>query len=437
MKTVIKEVMMGLLLVSCVENASVREESQVCGTEVHNEQCVDSLYDSGVECNVKVINGLDMRCFLSQEEKNTIRKIESKFNHVLLENIDVIEQYTYSFEDYERITSLELKVFNEVLMRYGYKTPSEDDFLERIKRHLGVNPDQFYFSEFYPHNLSFAEDLYIVERCMKISTKYRLALFTHYSFNTFFSFERKIDTIDAYGLDVTIHDVNSDIVVDIKRIETEIYANLFLFNDSKSAKVWLINNDLQFFDEIRHYEDREVNERKLSNYLAEVPNEYDDYDVSLHVNEIRSVWKGQDILNLVYEKTDSAIVAYEEDKKRKMDIKAFDLLAMYLLRYCGKRINEYEMDFVELICRFAKMEVSLNKKHAKEECHGYFNVEGTSISYNLLNDKVMEFAKEENYFGIEGFDEVLKVVEWDRVHDPRGSNEYEPFDYRTLNDCSE
>lgn len=79
----------------------------------------------------------------------------------------------------------------------------------------------------------------------------------------------------------------------------------------------------------------------------------------------------------------------------------------------------------------------LNKKHAKEECHGYFNVEGTSISYNLLNDKVMEFAKEENYFGIEGFDEVLKVVEWDREHDPRGSNEYEPFDYRTLNDCSE
>lgn len=55
----------------------------------------------------------------------------------------------------------------------------------------------------------------------------------------------------------------------------------------------------------------------------------------------------------------------------------------------------------------------------------------------MLNDKVMEFAKEENYFGIEGFDEVLKVVEWDRVHDPRGSNEYEPFDYRTLNDCSE
>ena len=38
-----------------------------------------------------------------------------------------------------------------------------------------------------------------------------------------------------------------------------------------------------------------------------------------------------------------------------------------------------------------------------------------------------------NQFYIENFDEVLKLLQWDEIHDPQGDNtKYETFDYSTL-----
>ena len=142
------------------------------------------------------------------------------------------------------------------------------------------------------------------------------------------------------------------------------------------------------------------------------------------------------MMNLVQEKTDSAIVAYEEDKSRKLDIKAFDMLAKYLFKYKDHKYNgspcNTNPDFVKNACNFAMMEVYLNKKHSHENKNGYFNIESSSLTYRLFNDELLNVAKKENYFNIESFDEVLKVIEWDKEHDPQGSNDYYPFDYTTL-----
>jgi hypothetical protein len=51
----------------------------------------------------------------------------------------------------------------------------------------------------------------------------------------------------------------------------------------------------------------------------------------------------------------------------------------------------------------------------------------------VLSDEVLEVAKKNNYYGIPNFDEVLKVIAWDREHDPQGSKFNDsPFDYATL-----
>lgn len=67
------------------------------------------------------------------------------------------------------------------------------------------------------------------------------------------------------------------------------------------------------------------------------------------------------------------------------------------------------------------------------EWHGWFNQECASLSYSVLSDEVLEVAQKNNYYGIPNFDEVLKVIAWDREHDPQGSKFNDsPFDYATL-----
>lgn len=413
----------------------------------NSENSVDletQLVDDSTE--VKVLNYNEkgdvkektMKIFLTKEEENSVRTVERKLNRRLFENSEYAYEYrTESLEDFQHYTSAALKALHEVLKLYGYKAPDEATFLRKLKETWYFKQDEVYkspdFMTFFVNPKSVDDDHTCLENDYQASIKYRVVLWYGFSVFNVFSFEKQVTSRDTFGVEYTRYDENSDIVVDIDKVKHDIYANLYLFNDSKVAKTWLLANDFEFFNKINCFEDREVNEKKLKAYLNKVPDFYDDY-YNNYDNALSAVyiWTGQDMMNLVFEKTDSAIVAYEADKRRSLDTKAFDLLFMYI-----EKCRDYEdfytdPDFIKSACDFARMEISLNKKHALKDKNGYFNMESTSLSYRLLNDKILAFAKKENYFNIESFDEVLKVIEWDKKHDPQGSNDYHPFDYTTL-----
>ena len=54
----------------------------------------------------------------------------------------------------------------------------------------------------------------------------------------------------------------------------------------------------------------------------------------------------------------------------------------------------------------------------------------------MFDEELLEFAKKENFFDIESFDEVLKVIEWDKGTHHDSDDIYPggciPFDYTTL-----
>ncbi len=215
-----------------------------------------------------------------------------------------------------------------------------------------------------------------------------------------------------------------------------------MFHDSKAACIWLLCNDMDFFRNLMFEygfdKDKDVNKRIMDERLKAQSNEYDDvlpdrasasnglfytFDEDKHLRIHKNLW------HQIYELTDSAISYYEEDHKRALKIKYFEMLSNYMQRYAPDDLTAR----AELYCNFARMEVDLNKKHSHEDKNGYFNMESVSTSHVLLREEELEEAKKHNYFGIENFDEVLKLLQWDEIHDPQGDNtKYEPFDYSTL-----
>ena len=318
--------------------------------------------------------------------------------------------------------------------------PEEVAFYKKIKDIYGEDYHDFFKStDFLSPVIDFEsvnEDYHVLEFASKLSLKYRMAWFGGYSNSRVFSFKKRILSKDTFGLEYERFDENSDIVFDIKNLKFNICANLYIFNESKAAKVWLMTNNMDFFNYINCWEDREKKKKKLKKYLNSVPDDYETYDVNKDRSLVGYLWQGQDIFNLVLEKTDSAIIAYEEDKSRKLDIKAFDLLFMYLDKCRTLKHKRTDANFVKLICNFAKIEVSLNKKHANKEKHGYFNFVCQSRASSLFDKELLELAKKEHYFNIDSFDEVLKVIEWDKGDHHNSENTYPggciPFDYSTL-----
>lgn len=442
-----------LNLCGCVEisqqkNVEFKENESAFGESV---EIKDSLSYSNNEfgCEIKILNcDLDvssnvdtMKINLTKEEERIVRDVERTYNRLLFENAEYApEYYIESLEKFQKYTSINLRALNNLLTLYGYKAPDETTFYKKIKEICVGDCHKFYKSfDFLTAITDFEsrkEDPSVLGYGYQLSTKYRMAWFHGRYTTKIITFEKEVECKDTFGFEYVKYDENSDIVVDIKKIKFNINANLYVFNDNKAAKVWLMNNYLDFFNDIRCYEDREVNEIKLKNYLSSVPDDYETHDVSGDIHKTDKLWIGKDIFDLVFEKTDSAIVAYEADKRNKLDIKAFDLLFMYLDKYHTEAYMRTKFSFIRKICYFAKMEVELNKKHAAEEKHGYFNFVCQSRVSSLLDDELLEFAKKENYFNIESFDEVLKVIEWDKEshYDPNETypDGCVPFDYTTL-----
>lgn len=406
-------------------------------------------------------NKENMNANLTKGGENIVRAREESYNQRLLHAEEEITK-TETLVEFEEYVSIVFDVFNKALKQYGYKTPDNSSFQKRVNDLWLIDQETVLkFHDFFSFDNAFSDTFarnssvvnsYLELDARHISTKYNLVLFTPRLITYFFTFKKTIKVEDGYGDEIDVYDVNSEITINSKFLLHDVFANLFVFNGSKAAKTWLMTNDLDFFNRIEYWEDREVNEKKLKKYLNSVPDEYDNFEIEdvFKVNDcwgrfgdrevgfmqLADIWCGDDMMNLVQEKTDSAIVAYEEDKSRKLDIKAFDLLAKYLFKYKDVKYNGSSCNtnpyFVKKACIFAMMEVTLNKKHSHENKNGYFNIESTSLSYRLFNDELLDVAKKENYFNIKSFDEVLKVIEWDKEHDPQGSNDYSPFDYTTL-----
>lgn len=232
-------------------------------------------------------------------------------------------------------------------------------------------------------------------------------------------------------------------------LDRVLYTHMFLFNESKAAKNWLFNNYINFFFyKISSYDDDdEVNRKKLSYMLKHCTNDYGvitmkmppEYDGPNKEKLLEHGLAGRNhnMMKLIFDETDKAITEYEKDESVGLNIQAFEMISEYFWEKWATMQREKSLESspneIETLCIFAKMEVSLNKKHCRSRRHGWFNQECASLSYSVLSDEVLEVAKKNNYYGIPNFDEVLKVIAWDREHDPQGSKFNDsPFDYATL-----
>lgn len=232
-------------------------------------------------------------------------------------------------------------------------------------------------------------------------------------------------------------------------LDRVLYTHMFLFNESKAAKNWLFNNYINFFFyKISSYDDDdEVNRKKLSYMLKHCTNDYGVITMKMPPEyegpnketllEHGLAGRNHNMMKLIFDETDKAITKYENDESVGLNTQAFEMISEYFWEKWAttKRENSLKSspNEIETLCMFAKMEVSLNKKHCRSRRHGWFNQECASLAYRVLSDEVLEVAKKNNYYGIPNFDEVLKVIAWDREHDPEGSGFNDsPFDYATL-----
>ena len=354
-------------------------------------------------------------------------------------------------------------VLGNYLFSHGYKKISEEQFRQRVK--------YIFFNDC--HNEDWLNEVNLIDslgsnykdswHCM--SLKYRIYLEEYVN-----DLGKNVDIKGAKfindGFDPDMGTpinpridresfINGELVLEGEwtrislNLDRVLYTHMYLFNDSKAAKNWLLTNLIDFFfDEIRTYDDDdEVNRKKLLYMLKHCTNDYGvitmkmppEYDGPNKEKLLEHGLAGRNhnMMKLIFDETDKAITEYEKDESVGLNIQAFEMVREYFWEKWATMQREKSLESspneIETLCIFAKMEVSLNKKHCRSRRHGWFNQECASLSYSVLSDEVLEVAKKNNYYGIPNFDEVLKVIAWDREHDPQGSKFNDsPFDYATL-----
>lgn len=354
-------------------------------------------------------------------------------------------------------------VLGNYLFSHGYKKISEEQFRQRVK--------YIFFNDC--HNEDWLNEVNLIDslgsnykdswHCM--SLKYRIYLEEYVN-----DLGKNVDIKGAKfindGFDPDMGTpinpridresfINGELVLEGEwtrislNLDRVLYTHMYLFNDSKAAKNWLLTNLIDFFfDEIRTYDDDdEVNRKKLSYMLKHCTNDYGVITMKMPPEyegpnketllEHGLAGRNHNMMKLIFDETDKAITEYEKDESVGLNIQAFEMISEYFWEKWATMQREKSLESspneIETLCIFAKMEVSLNKKHCRSRRHGWFNQECASLSYSVLSDEVLEVAKKNNYYGIPNFDEVLKVIAWDREHDPQGSKFNDsPFDYATL-----
>lgn len=406
-----------------------------------------------------------MESELLDKSKQILKDFKIKFEKKYEDTSDK-GHYFENKEDAVSGAKAYITVLGNYLFSHGYKKISENEFRQRVKK--------FFFDD-YSNEVMFKEIILIdslspetdfEEKWHCMSLKYRIYLEEYIDL-----LGKNVDIKGAKfindGFDPDMGEpinpridmesfINGELVLDKERttspslkLDKVLYTHMYLFNDSKAAKIWFLNNHIDFFfDEIRSYDDDdEVNRKKLSYMLKHCTNDYGvitmkmppDYDGPNKEKLLEHGLAGRNhnMMKLIFDETDKAITEYEKDESVGLNIQAFEMVREYFWEKWATMQREKSLESspneIETLCIFAKMEVSLNKKHCRSRRHGWFNQECASLSYSVLSDEVLEVAKKNNYYGIPNFDEVLKVIAWDREHDPQGSKFNDsPFDYATL-----
>jgi hypothetical protein len=419
--------------------------------------CVNS-YDSAYWCYMPKIEKFtdsltkieldSMEMDTYQASKQVLKEIYINYWKRNEGNLDPAPEYCADDEEYEKEMSAILNCIYHHLCTHGYKLIDEESFKNRIELFYSHKWDEYIRKR----------DFYESEPggCMNIpnyvSSLQKRVVYHPYANPIRLKIKGEKWLNDGYDNDmgVSINErmdmesfLNGELEFDNQYIQLDkiLYQHLFVFNNNKAAKNWLLGNCIKFFfDELTCYDDDdEINRRKLHYMIKKSTNEYD--EISFGADEYRLISRGlsgrnRNMMRLIFEETDKAMTMYENNKDEEFNKQAFELISEYLwIRWVEQKsisVKSY-MHELDLLCMFAKMEVSLNKKHSKDEKYGWFNMEHTSRSYAMLSDTLLEIAKKNNYYDIPNFDEVLKVIEWDNEHDVEGEHpDKVPFDYTTL-----
>ena len=406
----------------------------------------------------KIIRNKAMTYQLTEEEDRLIRRYYELYNQSTIKDYDDILQEAKDKELYAKIYK---DIVYKILKLYNYKKIPQEEFKRRISYFYGIDLDKKmrYLSEtndFYTYIDGYQRNEY-----READDDYQKA-YCRFEHSVFIDLENAFvmksvpfcNVVTINGMihyEPNGHEINPpDSLYDTKngkivlRIDTYriLYRNLYMFHGSKSALVWLLIYDMSFFDTmLREYgfdKEPEANKRILKKCLTEHCNKYgilnpdylsSCYDVFYSYDDEERLRIHKNLWRQIYELTDSALTSYEEDRKRALDVRYFEMLSNYLQRFG----IENTKDRAELFCNFARMEVDLNKKHSGKRRNGCFNLESSSISYVLFEEEYLKEAEKYDYFGVDDFEEVLEVLKWDAAHDPQGDiTIYEPFDYTTL-----
>lgn len=451
------------VLMGCVQEKNVK---QIVADKEDLEQEIvrvdtafavaDEVWEDDVveECDIDSLRNILIEVmagnYMTQREDSLLRSKEKRYIEKIMQ-IPGVDDYAYSesFDGFEALQEVEMAVFQRYMQKHYPNVFNSDAVKNGLSSFYGIDWDAVGDNEeivqFANFSIMFSPDwlddkstdeqkLMCYESATSFSLKYCVVLCGIE--DRFISFE-KTDTVDLGYIEMWLPDTESDIVFDKAKMERLVHRNLYIVNRNKCSRNWLLLNDIKFLERALvhygydkdYYVNRKIINYRLGPYLGKnsVEDELDLYYYSYHLF-VNYLWKiNENLLKMVAEETQKEIEHYEKDHRLSMNTKLFDILSN-----CVLHSDRNDMRNAEFFCRFALMEIGLNKQFCRYNRNGYFNIEGCSTSYYLFEKEIMDEAKKNNYFGLEGFGDVLRVLNWDAKHDPQGSNEYVPFDYTTL-----
>lgn len=391
---------------------------------------------------------------LVESSKQILKDLKIKYEK-RYEGISDRSDYFENNEDAIRGAVAFMDVLSDYMYTHGYKKIEEEQFLQKVK---------FFFYNDYPANLDWLKEIVLINDSLHecndndcMSLNHRIYL-NNYACDIGSYVDIKgarliNDGVDPY-IDEPINErmdmesfnkgelvlKNVDGFFDINEV---LYTHLYLFNNNKAAKNWLLSNKINFFFKVIPFydDDDEINRKKLDYMISQCVNEYGIINPitseTIHLYSlIDDGLKGRNhnMMKLIFEETDKAMTKCEQGEA--FNNYAFNMLQeyfYYIWVYYRNKSQSTSFEGLDLLCMFAKMEVSLNKKHCKERKNGWSETEYSSWAYMMLSDTLLKEAERNNYYNIPNFDEVLKVIEWDKEHDIEGKYpDKVPFDYTTL-----
>ena len=414
--------------------------------------CYDTL--SGKENKILAIEDMTTKIELDSMGNDSLEASKQVLKDIYLAywrrnrgNNDPDSRHYENFEEFKKETSAFLTYLYYYLYSHGYKKIDEELFKQRLQKFYKRNWSDFLeFGDFYGSDLqkdyleegiSYPDFLCVLNN--RVIYRYILQEPLNYMVCNGENTVMIEGNIEEYKDESEISSEpfqgeKFEFMMDLEKL---LYEHLFIFNDNKAAKNWLLHNRMDFFfnDIVYYDEDNEINRKKLDYLIKKCTSESGEMQAGREFYLVEAGLKGwhNNMMRLIFDETDKAMTAYENGGV--WDVKAFDLVSDFFQIVWVKE-NDYSMKerlyLLEQLCMFAKMEVSLNKKHCKTNNYGWFNNgDALSMTFQFLNDSLLTIAKKENYYNIPNFDEVLEVYNWDANHSYKDKSGI-PFDYTTL-----